>query len=113
MPVCLATQTQNKNSHFVGCRRAVFFADAVTGKEQPFAWHIPNGECEHAAKVFHTGCVPLLVGRKNDLSIGLRMEVVTQSFEFLAQRLKIVDLAVEYDLGVAGRTCHGLMAAPV
>ena len=86
-------------------------AVGVAGKKE-FAPHsIPDGEGEHAAQpVHHRGAVARVEVQKR-LRIGGRAEARAGSLEFCAQRLVVVDLAVEGDDNIAVHTRHRLGCA--
>ena len=86
-------------------------AQMIARHEQRFALGVPHRKGEHAAQVSHAVLVPMQPGVQQHLGIGMRAKPVAGGLEFLAQRLKVVDLAVEGQPAAARVAGHGLLTA--
>src|SRR5207248_8687144 len=71
--------------------------DAIATEKYLAPALVQDGEGEHATQPMHTLGSPRLPGGKDDLRVGARAESRAACLELLAQRRKVVDLAVEDD----------------
>src|SRR5205823_5444321 len=72
-------------------------AEPVPRQEEAAPAAVPDAEGEHPAQAADALRSPLLVGVDDRLGVGARAEAVPESLQFGAQRLEVVDLAVEGD----------------
>src|SRR5215831_2134117 len=85
-------------------------AHPVAGQKKPLALFVPDSKSEHAAQKLQAIDAMSFVERKDDLGVGVGVKHVARRYEFFAQFLKVVNLAVEDD-GVSGDDVeHRLMA---
>ena len=71
---------------------------------------IPNCEGKHATESLEAGDAPGAVGFKDYLGVAMRAEAVTEGFEFSAEFVEVVDLAVEDNHGMSVFGANGLVA---
>ena len=88
-----------------------FFAEAVAAEVQDALLFVPEGEGEHAVEALGGGVdAPLDEGGEHDLGVGVAAPSVAVFFEFGAEVLEVVDLAIEDDFVAAVGAGHGLVA---
>jgi hypothetical protein len=73
-----------------------FDAQPVTSERDDTCVAIGDREREHALEAAHATGAPSVKGLDNDLAVGSRKKLVSNSFELFAQFLVVVDAAVEH-----------------
>ena len=86
-------------------------AKNIACAEQSAGVFIPDGKGEHTAQLAGQLLAPLLVAVQQHLGVTVRGKGVPGGNQFFAQRLKIVDFAVEHHHQRAVLVVHGLLAA--
>ncbi len=74
-----------------------FHAQPVTGKKQPLARLIPNGECEHAVQLGGTLLTVFLISMQNRLGIRFRLKTVSLGLQLMTDVLMVINLPIEND----------------
>src|SRR5437016_12906295 len=74
-----------------------FLSHAIAGAKKSLALIGPNGKGEHADKPRETLGAPMREGLQQYFGVGASAECGSFCQEFLAQTVKIIDLAVESD----------------
>src|SRR6185312_2799554 len=72
-------------------------AEPIACEEQALPCGIPDGKCEHAAKVIDRRCTPLLVRMHDRFGIGTSRVSMAGRFEACANVAVVIDFAVEDD----------------
>src|SRR5262245_43811549 len=73
-------------------------ANSIAGQDQSAGLPVPDGEREHAAQPIHEPVAHFLIEMDEDFGIAVSLEAMAAGLEVGAERLIVVDLAVEDDL---------------
>src|SRR5690349_8696569 len=82
----------------------------IGGQEHAPAALVPEGEGKHPAQAANHVTAPLLITVHNHFSVSVRTKLMASRYQFGAQLLEVVDLAVEGDPDGLILIAHGLMA---
>src|SRR4029077_1084782 len=72
-----------------------FLAHAVARQKQSLPSLVVKGNGKHSTKLFYAVGAHLLIQVDDDLSVGVRIEVVSTAFQLSAKLRKVVNLSVE------------------
>src|SRR5208282_1713026 len=86
-------------------------AEAVAGEKEGLGLGVPKGEGEHAVEPVEAGGSPFLPRVHDRLGVASGAEAVAARAQLAAERLEIVDLAVEHDGDAAVLVVERLRAA--
>src|SRR5262245_27197487 len=87
------------------------FAEAVSYRCDRVGLLVIDGEGKHPHKPVEARLTPLFEGMQHDLSVGLGVECVPASDQFLPQFSEIVDLPIVDDPPTLPVVTHGHMAS--